>query len=211
MFTGLVEALGKVESVQPPAGRGATTRRLVISTDLDLAKVPKGGSIAVNGVCLTLVARRGRRFEADLGPETLERTTLGELAAGHLVHLERALRVGDPLGGHLVSGHVDAVGSVARTRAVGDAFELVVEAPPSVGNLLVEKGSISLDGVSLTVNAVDAPRFRVMLIPHTLAVTALGSYRRGQRVNLEADLIAKHVDKLVTARLAAERKRSRVS
>jgi riboflavin synthase len=217
MFTGIVEALGQIESVRDggdagtKAARGPRNRRIVISTDLPLATVPKGGSIAVNGVCLTLVGRRGRRFEADLGPETLARTTLATLAEGDRVHLERALRLGDPLGGHLVSGHVDGVGTVVSARKVGDALELEIDAPAGVASLIVEKGSICVDGVSLTVNRIDASRFAVMLIPHTLDVTALGGYRRGQRVNLEADLIAKHVDKLVNQRLAAlsERKPSR--
>jgi riboflavin synthase len=203
LFTGIVETTGKIESLGPRSG-GA--QRVTVSTALDLASVPLGGSIAVNGVCLTLVGRRGRRFHADLGPETLARTTLGELRPGAEVHLERPLRLGDPLGGHLVAGHVDGVGKVLAARRRGQALELEVSAPPEVAPFLASKGSIAVDGVSLTVNRVSARGFSVTLIPHTLAVTRLGTLRAGARVNLEADLLAKHVARLLDARLPARQK-----
>jgi riboflavin synthase len=204
LFTGIVETTGKIETLGPLSG-GA--RRLTVSTDLELTSVPLGGSIAVDGVCLTLIGRRGRRFHADLGPETLARTTLGERRPGELVHLERPLRMGDPLGGHLVAGHVDAVGRVLAARSHGDALELEVSAPAEVAPFVAPKGSIAIDGVSLTVNRLSSRGFSVTLIPHTLSVTRLGSRRPGARVNLEADLLAKHVARLLDARLSARQNR----
>lgn len=197
MFTGIVEALGKVESLRPGTGG---VRRLTIKTDLDVGKLPVGASIAVNGACLTIVARRsGRpsRFEADVGPETLACTTLGQLVAGRRVHLERALRLGDPMGGHMVSGHVDGVGRVEASRKQGGTLSLRVRAPEEIAPYLVRKGSIAVDGVSLTLNQVDGAAFEVLFIPHTLAVTLLGERRAGESVNLEADMIAKQVARFV--------------
>ncbi len=194
MFTGIVETTGTIEAFGPLARGG---RRISISSSLPLATVPKGGSIAVDGVCLTLVGRRGRRFDADLGPETLELTTLGARRAGDLVHLERPLRIGDPLGGHLVAGHVDGTGTVVRTRRIGDSLVIEVTAPAHVAPFLAPKGSITINGVSLTVNTVNGPSFSVTLIPHTLSVTRLGKLEPGAKVNLEADLIAKHVAQLL--------------
>ena len=193
MFTGIVEALGKVESLRPGTGG---VRRLTIKTDLDVGKLPVGASIAVNGACLTVVARRSGRpssFQADVGPETLACTTLGQLVAGRRVHLESALRLGDPMGGHMVSGHVDGVGRVESANKHASTLVLRVRAPEEVAPYLVRKGSIAIDGVSLTLNQVDRAVFEVLLIPHTLAVTLLGERRAGEPVNLEADLIAKQV------------------
>jgi riboflavin synthase len=204
VFTGIVETTGTIESLGPLALGG---RRISISTALPLATVPKGGSIAVDGVCLTLVGRRGRRFEADLGPETLALTTLGSRRAGDLVHLERPLRIGDPLGGHLVAGHVDGTGTVARTRRQGDCLTIEITAPAAVAPFLASKGSITIDGVSLTVNTVKGSVFSVTLIPHTLAVTRLGSLSPGAKVNLEADLIAKHVANLLMPSPKAKRRK----
>jgi riboflavin synthase len=189
LFTGIVEAAGQIETLR--------AHRLVVSTTLPLASIPPGGSIAVDGVCLTVVARRGRRFQADLGPETLARTTLGERRTGDRVHLERPLRMGDPLGGHLVAGHVDGVGRLRRSQRKGDARELDIEAPAAIAGYLAPKGSIAVDGVSLTINQVDDRTFSVTLIPHTLSVTHLGALAVGARVNLEADLLAKHVARLL--------------
>lgn len=194
MFTGIVEAIGRVESLR--AGSGGT-RRLAIATDLDVTSLPLGASMAVNGVCLTIVARRARRFEADLGPETLACTTLGSFKASDRVHLERPLRLGDMLGGHLVTGHVDGVGKVESTRKQGETLALRLGVPESVAPLLVKKGSIAVDGVSLTINAVDGRSIEVWLIPHTLSVTLLGGLRTGDRVNMEADMIAKQVARFV--------------
>ena len=202
MFTGIVEGKGTVESIARAAERAAV--RLVITTDLDLAALAIGGSIAVDGVCLTAVERGTGAFGADLGPETLALTTLGALQPGVAVHLEQPLRMGDPLGGHLVAGHVDGVGTVADRRAVGDALELDIVAPAPVARFVAPKGSIAMDGVSLTVNAVAGETFTVTLIPHTLAVTKLGTLGPGALVNLEADLIAKHVERLMEPYLGGE-------
>ena len=194
MFTGIVEAIGKVESLRSGSGG---TRRLAVATDLDVASLPLGASMAVNGACLTIVARRARRFEADLGPETLACTTLGSLKASDRVHLERPLRLGDMLGGHLVTGHVDGVGKVESARKQGDTLALRLGAPESVAPFLVKKGSIAVDGVSLTINQVDGRSVEVWLIPNTLSVTLLGGLRTGDRVNMEADMIAKQVARFV--------------
>jgi riboflavin synthase len=190
LFTGIVEAIGKVESLRSGSGG---SRRLAIATDLDVASLPLGASMAVNGACLTIVARRARRFEADLGPETLACTTLGSLKSGDRVHLERPLRLGDSLGGHLVTGHVDGVGKVESARKQGDTLALRLRVPESVAPFLVKKGSIAIDGVSLTINEVDGRSVEVWLIPHTLSVTLLSGLRTGDCVNMEADMIAKQV------------------
>jgi riboflavin synthase len=204
MFTGIVEKTGTVESIaraQPehPAAR------LTVSTELDLTGVAIGASIAVDGVCLTVVdldVARGR-FAADLGPETLMLTTLGSLEPGARVHLERPLRLGAELGGHLVTGHVDATGRVVARRENGSALELEISVPADVGRAITPKGSVAVDGVSLTVNVLadlaGAVIFGVTLIPHTLALTKLGAKAIGAAVNIETDLIAKHVERLMGA------------
>jgi riboflavin synthase len=202
MFTGIIEATGQVEALTLRQGDGTTGARLVVTTELDVASLPLGASIAVDGCCLTVVERSDGRFAADLGPETLARTTLGALRAGARVHLERPLKVGDALGGHLVSGHVDGVGELVARRPVGDSLELDIAAPAAVVPTLVPKGSVTVAGASLTINTVAGPRFSVTLIPHTLAVTNLGALAVGAPVNLEGDLIAKHVGRLVAAHLA---------
>jgi len=197
MFTGIIEATGTVEALDAREG-GA---RLAVTTELDVGALPLGASIAVDGVCLTVIERAAGRFAADLGPETLARTTLGALRSGARVHLERPLRLGDALGGHLVTGHVDGVGEVVGRRELGTALELDIAAPAEVAATLVPKGSVTVAGASLTINAVAGARFSVTLIPHTLAVTTLGTLGVGASVNLEGDLIAKHVDRLVMAQL----------
>jgi riboflavin synthase len=201
MFTGIIEATGTVAALARRDG-GV---RLTVTTGLEVGALPLGASIAVDGVCLTIVERAAgsptHSFAADLGPETLALTTLGALRPGARVHLERPLRLGDALGGHFVSGHVDGVGTVVARRPAGDSLELDVAAPESVVATLVPKGSITVAGASLTINTVDGDRFGVTLIPHTLAVTTLGELAVGASVNLEGDLIAKHVDRLVAARL----------
>ena len=193
MFTGIVEATGVVVEF----GAGVHTRRLVVATDLPVHLLPIGASIAVDGVCLTVIERQHGRFVADVGPETLACTTFATLDVSRSVHLERPLTAGDPLGGHVVSGHVDDVGRVISVEFRGEACDLVIAAPSALARYVVGKGSIAVDGVSLTVNTVDNDRFGVTLIPHTVAVTHLARRRPGDLVNLEVDPIAKHVERWV--------------
>ena len=194
MFTGLVQALGKVVRA---ADDGYGGRTLTVAEPGIAAALERGESIAVNGACLTAVAFDADTFQFEVGPETLLRTNLGALRPGDAVNLERALRVGDRLGGHFVSGHIDAVGTIAdRTRS--GAWEIVAFACPADADaLMVPKGSVAIDGISLTLVDVEPGRFTIMLIPHTLAHTTLGTKRVGDAVNLEYDLLAKHVRKLL--------------
>jgi riboflavin synthase len=195
MFTGIVEEQGRVRRVTPNEG-GA---RLVIDASAVLDDAVLGASIAVNGCCLTVTEFDERSFAADAVIETLARTNLGDLAAGDPVNLERPLRLADRLGGHLVQGHVDATGVVRDRAPEPDGSTMVtVEAPESVLRYVVHKGSITVDGVSLTVARRDDDAFAVALIPHTLAVTTLGTRAVGARVNLEVDLVAKYVEALVS-------------
>lgn len=193
MFTGLVEALGRIERIDDEAAG----RRLTIAWP-DLSEpLAIGESIAVNGCCLTVVAFHASSFEAQAGPETLLRTNLGALQAGSPVNLERSLRVGDRLGGHFVQGHIDTTARLIERRSEGEWEFLAFRIEPRWTPLLVEKGSIAVDGVSLTLVDVDDDRFSVMLIPHTLAVTTLGTTRPGDPVNIETDMLARHVRKLL--------------
>ena len=193
MFTGIIKDLGRVVDVETDADG----QRLRIATDWETASFELGESIAVDGVCLTVTDVDEGGFGVDVSPETLERTNLEELEADDEVHLERALRVGDRLGGHFVQGHVDGVGTVRSRERDGDAWRIVIEAPDSVARWLVSKGSIAIDGVSLTVNEVDERRFGVAIIPHTADKTKLATYEPGDRVNLEADMLGKYVGRLM--------------
>jgi riboflavin synthase len=196
VFTGIIQTTGRVERRQP-SGAGA---RLTVSTRRLLPGLAIGESIAVNGACLTVVSRRRRSFTVDVAPETLRRTTLGHLEPGTRVNLERSLRMGDRLGGHIVQGHVDGVGQLEAIRPDGDWFAYRFRAPRALSPYLVEKGSIAVDGVSLTVFACRGPSFTVALIPHTLAETTLGERRPGDRVNLEADVLLKHIESMLRVR-----------
>jgi riboflavin synthase len=193
VFTGLVEEVGRVVALE--AGEGGA--RLAIRAPLVRDGLAIGDSVSVNGACLTAVALAGEGFSVDCAPETLRRTALGTLAAGDRVNLERALRLGDRLGGHMVQGHVDATGEVLAARSEGESVVLEIGAPPEVLRYVVEKGSVAVDGVSLTVAARLPDRFAVALIPHTLAATTLGAEAVGRPVNLEADVVAKYVEALV--------------
>ena len=193
MFTGLVEALGRVERVADEAGG----RRITVSWPGREARLAVGESVAVNGCCLTVVDDDGGRFDVQAGPETLLRTNLGEKTPGDPVNLERSLRVGDRLGGHFVQGHVDATAALRSRRTEGDWEFLAFDVERAWTALMVPKGSIAVDGVSLTLVDVGPDGFSLMLIPHTLAVTTLGTLRVGERVNIEADMLAKHVQKLL--------------
>ena len=196
MFTGLVETLGRVERIA--LRTGAT--RLAIRSDLPVDTMKDGESIAVDGVCLTVVRRDGAIFEAEAVPETLARSTLGTLCVGARVHLERALAVGDRLGGHIVQGHVDAVARVVLLRKTRGDVRLEVSLPAALRSLVAFKGSISLSGVSLTVSAVKSATFEVALIPETVRRTNLGSLRRGDGLNVEVDLIARYLEALMRDR-----------
>lgn len=192
MFTGLVQDLGQVSAIQPSGG----VVDLWIRTGLPVDRFELGESIAVNGACLTVVKTEQDRFLAQAAPETLRRTTLGGLKVGDPVHLERALELGARLGGHLVLGHVDGVGKVLTARQDGGAWVMEVSLPRELSPFFIEKGSVTIDGVSLTVNSVGADRFGVMLIPETQTRTSLSRRAVGESVNLEADVIGKYVARL---------------
>ncbi len=193
MFTGLIADIGHIAS-RKQSGENWT---LAIKTSFDTDDIELGESIAVDGACLTVTSTGQDSFTVDASPETLARTTLGDRATGDPVHLERALRVGDRLGGHLVLGHVDGVGKILSRRRDKNAWLFEVQAPPEVAPYLIEKGSITVDGVSLTINSVQDASFGLAIIPHTTEKTVLADYRAGRRVNLEADILGKYVRKFV--------------
>ena len=189
MFTGIIEELGKVE---------AAGTRLSIGCSRVLADLTMGASVAVNGVCLTAVDIRPDGFSADLAPETLERSNLGDLKPGDPVNLERPMTLQARLSGHIVQGHVDATGTLEALRELGDGnWELAVQVPSDLDRFLVYKGSICIDGISLTIASVEDGRVRVAIIPHTYEATNLSGRKPGDRVNIECDVLAKHVDKLL--------------
>jgi len=193
MFTGIIQAVGRIVAAE---ARGSDARFMFEARTLDLGDVAIGDSIAVAGVCLTAVALDGPRFAADVSAETLKLTTLGTLAAGTAVNLEKALRLADRLGGHLVSGHVDGVGHVVSVHDDGASQRWTFSVPPALSRYIAVKGSIAIDGTSLTVNEVAGDTFGVTLIPHTLGATTFGERRAGDAVNLEVDLVARYVERL---------------
>ena len=199
MFTGLVESIGSVVS-----SAGSSPRRLEIDCDIPRNEVKLGDSIAVDGCCLTVVQVGDGRYAFEAATETLERTTIGTLKVGTRVNLERALQMGDRLGGHLVSGHIDGVGTVRVKEQRGSALYLGVECPSEVARITVPRGSITLAGVSLTVTDVQGNVAFVGLIPHTLAVTTLNNYEVGSPMNVEGDIIGRYVEKLLVARGASD-------
>ena len=201
MFTGIIQAVGAVAALDR---RGNDMRLRIRTGDLPMADVALGDSIAVNGVCLTAVEFPGDGFGADVSVESLERTSLGELAIGSRVNLEKALTPSTPLGGHLVSGHVDGLGTVEERRQEGRSWRFVFRAPDRLARYIAEKGSICIDGVSLTVNGVDGACFDVNIVPHTMDATRFGEYRPGQSVNLEVDVIARYLERLILGDKAAD-------
>ena len=196
MFTGIVETTGQIARIEP---RGGDVRLVIDAGALGLDDVAIGDSIAVSGVCLTAIEIDGNTFAVDVSTETLSRTSLGALGVGARVNLEKALRLSDRLGGHLVSGHVDGLARVVSIEADARSQRWTFELPPELARYAAPKGSIAIDGVSLTVNEVDGARFGVNLIPHTIDVTTLGDRRAGDAVNIEVDMIMRYVERLTTA------------
>ncbi len=195
VFTGIVRELGRIEALDG----GAQGVRLRVGAPLTAGEARIGDSVALNGVCLTVTAVVEASLDFDAVPETLERTSLARLAPGCTVNVESAVRLGDPLGGHLVQGHVDGVGHVRSICPEGEGARVEIQASPDILRYCVEKGSIAVDGVSLTIAALDADSFAIALIPHTLAVTTLGVLAQGQEVNLEIDILAKYAERLLGA------------
>ena len=196
MFTGIVEEIGAVASIEPTL---AGTRLTVLASRV-LGDLKVGDSISVNGACLTVVAKNEQSFAVEVSPETLSVTALGRLAGGAPVNLERAMKLNERIGGHLVSGHVDAVGRIRSRSQEGNAIVFVIEAPDDVLRYCVHKGSVTVDGISLTINDVTDHSFNVAIIPHTAAVTTLGLKQVEDHVNLESDLIGKFVERLLQQR-----------
>lgn len=192
MFTGIIQAVGKVAGVEP---RGEDIRARMDAGDLNLSDVATGDSIACQGVCLTVIRHDEHGFEVDISAETLRCTT--GFSSGMTINLEKAMRLEDRLGGHLVSGHVDGVGEVLRFEDAGDCKELVIRAPQALAPYLAEKGSIAVNGVSLTVNWVRDTEFGINLIPHTLAQTSLNDLHAGDGVNLEVDMLARYAERIL--------------
>jgi len=197
MFTGLVREIGTIRKLEPRDGNGGSDLRLAIGfRDIDRSRLGLGASICVDGVCLTVAALGADNFTADVSGETLRVTTLGGKTAGARVNLEPSLRVGDELGGHWVSGHVDGVAKVLALDRDARSLRVLLDAPPGLARYIARKGSVTLDGVSLTVNEVDGVNFSINLIPHTLEVTTRGSLAKGSRLNLEIDVLARYIERL---------------
>jgi riboflavin synthase len=193
MFTGIVQSIGEVRAITP---RGGDVELLIGAPGLDLSSVAIGDSISCSGCCLTVTRIEGNAFTADASIETLNVTTLGKWRVGERLNLEKALCAGQPLGGHYVTGHVDGIAAVIDRANDARSIRVQFEAPVQLARYIARKGSVCIDGVSLTVNDVDGPRFSVNLIPHTLEVTTLDGYRAGTRVNLEVDIIARYLERL---------------
>jgi len=194
MFTGIVQGVGRIRGVEP---RGGDATYWIETGDVPLGELEIGASIAVSGACLTATQLEPHAFAADLSRETLSLTTLGGLAAGARVNIEKALVAGQPLGGHYVTGHVDGVGRVVSRRDDARSVRVEFEVPEALARYVARKGSVCVDGVSLTVNGVDGRRFDVNLVPHTLEVTTLGELAPGRTVNLEVDIIARYLERML--------------
>jgi len=193
MFTGIIEGLGTIAAIHP-SGQGS---RFSITSDFDLTGTRIGDSIAVNGACLTAVSLEGRRFDVDVSPETLQRTVLGKIKINERVNLERALRLSDRLDGHLVSGHVDGIGILKERKRLANAIIITYGVPPKLSRYMIEKGSVAVDGTSLTINRCDDTSFEVSIIPHTASLTTVGLKPVGAAVNIETDMIGKYVERFV--------------
>ena len=196
MFTGIIEGLGAIAAIRP-SGQG---RRLTVDADFELAGSKIGDSISVSGACLTAVRIAGRRFDADVSPETTAKTTFGAARLGERVNLERAMRLSDRIDGHLVSGHIDGTGVIESREAVGNVLVVTIGVPEDLARFMIVKGSVAVDGVSLTINTLEPGRFSVCIIPHTAGLTTVGFKPKGERVNIEADMIGKYVERFLSAR-----------
>lgn len=201
MFTGIIAAVGQIQSMQPVGG---DIRVTVNVGKLDMTDVQLGDSIATNGVCITVVSYDRHQFVADLSAETIKRTGFVDYKTGSKVNLEKALQVTDRLGGHIVSGHVDGVGTVTQIEKTARAYEVWIQAPDELAKYFAEKGSVTVDGVSLTVNAVNGAQFMLTIIPHTWQETTFAQYQVGTKVNLEVDVIARYLERLLLGADAAK-------
>ncbi|MFW1754466.1 riboflavin synthase [Acinetobacter wanghuae] len=208
MFTGIIESLGKVKSLQSVGG----DVRISIHTDLDMSDVHLGDSIATNGICLTVIAWGDNWYSADVSRESLNRTTLGNWKVGQAVNVEKAMLPTTRFGGHIVSGHVDAVGEITQVRSDARSLYFEVTAPVEIAKYLAEKGSVTVDGISLTINHLRGHVLSLNLIPHTAERTNIGSWQVGQKVNLEVDILARYIERLLLGDKAAEHnKQSKLS
>lgn len=207
MFTGLIEDLGEIVRI----GRKENSFQVTIAAHFQLGPHDIGASIAIDGVCLTVVEFEKEKFTVDVSPETLERTTIKKKKRGDSVNLERALRLSDRLGGHLVSGHIDGVGTIKSIEKKENSRIILIEAPKEISRYLIEKGSVALDGTSLTINNVTGNAFSVTIIPHTAGVTTIGRKKAGDEVNIETDLIGKYVEKMLQASGVVSQKKEKSS
>jgi riboflavin synthase len=199
MFTGIIEGLGAIAAIRP-SGQG---RRLTVDADFELSGSKIGDSISVSGACLTAIRIAGRRFDADVSPETTAKTTFGAARVGERVNLERAMRLSDRIDGHLVSGHIDGTGVIESREAVGNVLVVTIGVPEELARFMIVKGSVAVDGISLTINTLEPGRFSVCIIPHTAGLTTVGFKPKGERVNIEADMIGKYVERFLSARQGA--------
>lgn len=207
MFTGIIEGLGTISAIRP-AGQG---KRLTVEADFLLDQTKVGDSIAVNGACLTVVKIGGKRFETDLSPETLEASTFGKAKLGDRVNLERAMRLSDRIDGHLVSGHIDGIGIVKKREDLGNATLLSIALPEALSRYMIHKGSVAVDGISLTINACESESFSVQIIPHTARMTTIAMKQNGDPVNIETDMIGKYVERFVRGASDAKREKTKES
>ena len=209
MFTGIIEGMGTISGIRP-SGQG---RRLTVEADFSLDQTKIGDSISVSGACLTAVKLDGKRFEVDVSPETLQITTFGQAKVGERLNIERALRLSDRIDGHLVSGHIDGVGIVKKRESLSNAIIVTIEVDESLTRYMIAKGSVTMDGISLTINACESDNFTVSIIPHTAQLTTIGFKNKGDRVNIETDMIGKYVERFVggdTGRSKGSRSKSEV-
>jgi riboflavin synthase len=203
MFTGIIEGLGTIREIRPE-GQG---KRMTIEADFPLEQTKIGDSICVSGACLTVVMIDDKRFSVDVSPETLERTTFGNVKVGDRVNLERALRLSDRIDGHLVSGHIDGIGTVLLKQNIGNAIIVSFKVPESISHYMIKKGSVAVDGISLTINNCSLDNFDVSIIPHTAKLTTIGFKKAGDPVNIETDMIGKYVERFIGGKHHDEKKK----